>query len=284
MQTQASETSQLSIELRERIAVVTFRSVTLARPFIADLVSALKSLEADPAVHAIIFTGQRSVFMTGADRSELASLQSKQQVEAFLATPHKLVRQFLTSKKLLVAAINGFCLGGGLEFALACDFRTCAGDLTDNQGMDLPMFGFPEASLGVVPSVGGAYLAARIIGVVPARRLCLTGVRLSASAALSGGLVDLVAKQAILVSVTEQWINTVLARSSSYALMNIKRLINEGIIGGLDHSMTLASAALHSCCESGDKDEYLSRAHAGNCLEFKGRGEPSDLPVSLHSG
>jgi enoyl-CoA hydratase/carnithine racemase len=120
--------------------------VTLARPLISELSNILEDLERDSGIGAIIFTGQRSVFMTGAERAELSGLHSARDVEDFLRIPHQLVHRFLNSEKLLVAALNGYCLGGGLEFALACDFRACASDLKSPSGSDLEFIGLPPSA------------------------------------------------------------------------------------------------------------------------------------------
>jgi enoyl-CoA hydratase/carnithine racemase len=264
---------ELRVDRKGPIASVTFRAVTLARPFIAELSEVLRDLEADRSVRAVIFTGQRSVFMTGADRAELSRLQSHRDIDRFLSLPHDLVVRFLTSEKLLVAAINGYCLGGGLEFALACDLRTCASDLREKSGGQLAFLGLPETSLGIVPACGGAYLTFHSAGLSAARRLLFTSAPVSADDALRFGLVDLLLESGELLQETERWIAGILSQCPFSALVQTKKLVNAPVVDGLEKSLALAVAGLKHCCERGDKDERLSQAHVDNCRQFRTAGK-----------
>ena len=264
-----SEFNEISLESEGAIAVVRFRAVTLARPLIAELYKVLGYLESDSRIRSIIFTGQRSVFMTGAERAELSALRSREDIDDFLQVPHELVHRFLESEKLLVAAINGYCLGGGLEFALACDFRTCASDLKGARGADLEFVGLPEASLGVVPAVGGAYLSQHTVGILNARRLLLMAKRYGADEAHAMGLVDILFPRARLLEETEHWVLEILSRSPRLALAQTKKLLNAPLLDNLEQNLRLAARCLTVCCESDAKDETIGRNHQAMCLQFR---------------
>lgn len=260
---------ELQVQERGAVALVTFRAVTLARPLISELSRTLDGLEENPRVRMVIFTGQRKVFMTGADRSELASLRSSSDVEDFLRLPHDLLRRFISSRKLLIAAINGYCLGGGLEFALACDFRTCAADLKSSDQYGEAIIGFPEAALGVVPAVGGVQLALDTVGRSNARKLLFSSTPISAQQAHTMGLVDVLFPPETLINDTERWICSLLSRSSDASLLEIKRLLNEQMLTHLGWSLASAKSSMTRCCQLADKDARLTNSHADACFQFK---------------
>src|SRR5215471_6482507 len=114
---------ELSLQRNGRIATVKFEAPSLSRPLLRELWTVMSELETDEAIQVVIFTGQRNIFMTGACLKEIVALNSHAAALAFLELPHALVKLFCRSDKVLIAAINGYCLGGGLEFALTCDFR-----------------------------------------------------------------------------------------------------------------------------------------------------------------
>ncbi|MBM4063919.1 MAG: hypothetical protein FJ265_22905, partial [Planctomycetes bacterium] len=150
-------------------------------PTIAELDAVFAALDADPAVGAIVLTGAgEKAFVAGADIAEL----SKQGV--LDGRQNSLAGQALTLRiencsKPVLAAINGFALGGGLELALACDVRCAA---------TTAKLGLPEVSLGIIPGYGGTQRLARLCGTGTALQLILTGDPLPADEALRVGLVN----------------------------------------------------------------------------------------------
>src|SRR5215471_162084 len=123
METPKTISVELEVQKKGRTAIVTFNSPNLRRPFLETLWQVMIDLENDDEIGAIIFTGRKNVFMTGADLKEILALTEANAAVRFLGLPHLLVTMFCQSSKVLIAAINGYCLGGGLEFALACDLR-----------------------------------------------------------------------------------------------------------------------------------------------------------------
>ena len=135
-----------------------------------------EGLVADPPGAVVLWGGER-IFAAGADIGELANGQPGAVADSFRATLGTLA----AIPRATIAAVNGYALGGGLELALACDFRICAED---------SRFGLPEILLGVIPGGGGTQRLPRLIGSSRAKDLILTGRQVRADEALSMGLVN----------------------------------------------------------------------------------------------
>lgn len=153
------------------------RRNALNTALLAELAAALKTAEADSAIRAVILTGGESYFAAGADLDEIIDLTP----QSALTDPRLLswaaIRAF---PKPLLAAVEGWCLGGGLELALACDL------IVAGEGAQL---GLPEVKLGLMPGAGGTALLPRMVGKSMAMRLALTGLPIDATQALQAGLV-----------------------------------------------------------------------------------------------
>ncbi|MFN3467297.1 MAG: enoyl-CoA hydratase-related protein [Candidatus Brocadiales bacterium] len=137
----------------------------------------------------VIITGTGNFFSAGADIKELAQLASVQEATKFAHRYHEILRRIETSPVPIIAAINGHCLGGGLELAMACHIRIAA------EGVKL---GQPEINLGIIPGAGGTQRLPRLIGRARALEMLLTGEPLTAEEARVIGLVNHVTKPMIL--------------------------------------------------------------------------------------
>ncbi|GBG00122.1 hypothetical protein Rsub_12733 [Raphidocelis subcapitata] len=148
------------------------------------LLQAVARLDACPQIAAIVITGAGGAFAAGADIRELAALESPEQAAA--ARPFESLDRLLAAARStpLIAAVNGYALGGGCELAMACDV-VVAGERA--------VFGLPELRLGVVPAFGATQRLPRLVGRALASDMVLTGRRLSAAEALAAGLVSRVA-------------------------------------------------------------------------------------------
>ena len=146
---------------------------------------AVDAAEANPDVRAIVIRGAGPKgFCAGADIKEFAAVEVPAAYRQERAHNHW-VAAFERAAKPLIASIHGYCLGGGLEIALACDIRIAATSAT---------FGFPETGHGIIPAAGGTQRAARVLGLGRALDLILTGERIDARQALSMGLVSRLAE------------------------------------------------------------------------------------------
>jgi len=134
----------------------------------------------------VVLTGAGRAFSAGADITEFRERTAEAVIEYYRSTGN-VYERVAALPQPTIAAIHGYCLGGGLELALATDFR-----IAD----ETAVFGFPEVSLGIVPSSGGTHRLVRLVGPGRAKQLMLTGARLDALAALAGGLVNEVAADA----------------------------------------------------------------------------------------
>jgi len=164
--------------------------VTLNRPkalnalcyaLFADLNSAVKQLDKDPEVHAIVLTGSEKAFAAGADIKEM---KDREFPDTYLTDMLTWWDELSKLKKPLIGAVNGYALGGGSELAMICDILVAG---------ENAKFGQPEVNLGTIPGMGGTQRLARAIGKSRAMELCLTGDFMDAQEACNRGLVSKVA-------------------------------------------------------------------------------------------
>jgi len=164
-------------------AVVTFNrpesrnSLSTALLFELDIL--LSSLITNSALKTLIFTGSENVFLSGANIGELTSLDPVS-AHHFSLLGQKLFQKLTEAPQLTIAAINGYCMGGGLDFALACDIRLAS---------STAVFAHPGATLGIITGWGGTQRLPRIIGTARALEFFVTARRLSSKESLEVGLV-----------------------------------------------------------------------------------------------
>ncbi len=216
--------------------------VTLNRPSVLnalnslmlhELRAAFAALDADDDVRAIVLTGAGpKAFAAGADISELNALPNAvsgaQQARVGQGVTLALERM----RKPVIAAINGFALGGGCELAMGCDIRIASANAK---------FGQPEVNLGLIPGYGGTQRTARLLGRGMAMYLCLSGELIDAAEALRVGLVEKVVPLEGLLDEAKR-IASVIAGKAPLAIAAAKRAIDEGI--GLSTTEGLALEAL----------------------------------------
>lgn len=174
-------------EVIDSIAVVRFNRPTqrnpLSRDTLQDLQQITSSLFPRNDVHAVIFTGAGDVFASGANIRELAQLDEAAALD-FSKLGQELFQAIADTKQLTIAAINGYCMGGGLDLALACDLRVASPSA---------IFSHPGPRLGIITGWGGTQRLPRTIQKGLALELLLTGRRINAGDALKIGLVSRVA-------------------------------------------------------------------------------------------
>ena len=172
------------VELRPPVAVVRIdrpaERNSLSVATLEELDSAVSALTARADIGSIIFTGTGDVFAAGADIRELAQL-SVDAAEEFAARGQRLFRKIADARQLTVAAVNGYCMGGGLDLALACDVR-CASPAA--------VFAHPGARLGIITGWGGTQRLPRLIGTARALEMFCTAKRVQAREAYAIGLVS----------------------------------------------------------------------------------------------
>ncbi len=152
----------------------------LGPDLLGDLEDAFTKAEEDPEVRTIIITGEGKAFCAGADLKALGQL-NEQEAHEYSKRGQAFFRRIENSSKAVIAAINGICLGGGLEMAMSCDIRVAAAEIK---------IGLPEVSLGLIPAWGGSQRLPRLVGMSKAREMILTGTFISSEEALEMGLVS----------------------------------------------------------------------------------------------
>jgi enoyl-CoA hydratase len=197
--------STLLLDIRDGIATITINRPdklnALNASVIRELGEAAAAVEADPAVRGVILTGAGpKAFVAGADISELAS-QTPLEGKARSLAGQAVFRRFEAMRKPVVAAINGFCLGGGCELAMACHIRIAS---------ETARFGQPEVKLGIGPGYGATVRLPRLVGRGRAIQLLLTGEMIDAQEAWRIGLVNRVVPAAALGTEAETMLGTIL--------------------------------------------------------------------------
>jgi enoyl-CoA hydratase/carnithine racemase len=184
----------------------------------------VRSANADAEIRVIVFRGEgEQAFCAGADVKEFATVESLDD-ERRSREPPNWNDVIAACRKPTLAAIQGFCLGGGLEIALACDIRIAA---------DNAIFGLPEVRLAVIPGAGGTQRLPRVVGTAHALRLILTGDRIDAAEALRIGLVSEVVAARELPDRTDNWVSR-LSAGGPLAVAYAK----EGILRGTEMPIT----------------------------------------------
>lgn len=208
-----------------RIATITINRPTKLNALnietIEELHDAFSNLEKDGKIKAIILTGSgEKAFVAGADISEFAQFSVKEGGK-LAAKGQKLLFDFIEHLSTpVIAAVNGFALGGGLELAMACHFRVAS----DNAKM-----GLPEVSLGVIPGYGGTQRLPQLIGKGRAMEMIMTAGMISADQALSYGLVNHVVPQEELLSLSTK-IALKISNNSPVAVSYAIKAVNAGFM------------------------------------------------------
>lgn len=200
---------------------------SLSQAVLAGLRSALTELEADPEIRAAVVTGEGpKFFVAGADIKEFRS-DGPERTHAKIADGQRLTLEMERSRLPLVAAVNGFALGGGLELAMACDLRVAAAHARMGQ---------TEIRLGIIPGWGGTQRLPRLIGRGRALELLLTGDQIDAQRALELGLVNQVVEGERLPEVAGELAGR-LASLPPRAAAAIKRAVSEGLDATLEQGL-----------------------------------------------
>lgn len=207
-----------------------------------ELKEALEAIRLDE-VRCLVITGagQKS-FVAGADIAEMSSL-TKLEGESFGGVGNYVFRKIEELPIPVIAAVNGFALGGGCELALACDIRICS---------DNAVFGQPEVGLGITPGFGGTQRLARLIGPGMAKQMIFTARNIKADEACRVGLVNAVYPQDELMAAAEKMAQTI-AKNAPIAVRNCKKAINDGLETDMDEAITIECKLFGDCFETEDQ-------------------------------
>lgn len=225
--------------------------VTINRPKALNALNSevLKEIEAAfdaidlDATRVVILTGAgEKSFVAGADIGEMSTL-TKEEGEAFGKTGNDVFRKIETFPIPVIAAVNGFALGGGCEISMSCDIRLCS---------DNAVFGQPEVGLGITPGFGGTQRLARLVGAGKAKEMIYTAFNIKADEAYRIGLVNAVYPQAELMDAAKKMAAKI-AKNAPIAVRACKKAINEGLDADMDQAIVIEEKAFGSCFETEDQ-------------------------------
>lgn len=251
-------------EIDGRVATVTINRPdklnALNGPVRCQFVGALNELREQADVRVVIVTGAgEKAFVAGADIGEFEGRRPMDQFRVMRGFGiFEAAEQF---PKPIIAAINGFCLGGGCELALACDIRIAS---------DRAKLGQPEVNLGILPGGGGTQRLPRLVGLGTAYKLLYTGEMVTADEALRIGLVDEVVPHAQLMDRVRELANTI-ATKSPVALQLIKEAVRASVRTPLDEGLRLEQTLFGLAFSSEDKEEGVKAFLEKRRAEFTGR-------------
>ena len=207
-------------------------------------------------VRCLVITGAGAKsFVAGADIGEMSSL-TKAEGEAFGKKGNDVFRKIETFPIPVIAAVNGFALGGGCEISMSCDIRICS---------DNAVFGQPEVGLGITPGFGGTQRLARLVGAGMAKQMIYTARNIKAADAYRIGLVNEVysaevdadgnvvkSAQEVMLTAAQKMAATI-AKSAPIAVRNCKKAINDGLDADMDQAVVIEEKLFGDCFETEDQ-------------------------------
>lgn len=212
-----------------------------------DLNEALDAVDKD-TVRCLILTGAgEKSFVAGADIGEMSSL-TKAEGEMFGKKGNDVFRKLEVFPIPVIAAVNGFALGGGCEISMSCDIRICS---------DNAVFGQPEVGLGITPGFGGTQRLARLVGPGMAKQMIYTARNIKADEALRIGLVNAVYTQEELMAAAKKMASGI-AKNAPIAVRNCKKAINDGLEVDMDAALVVEEKLFGDCFESYDQKEGMT--------------------------
>ena len=226
-----------------------------------ELLAGVREFEADPEARVMIITGAgEKAFVAGADIAAMSRL-SVQEGRRFAALGQSVFSAIENVPKPVIAAINGYALGGGCELAMACDIRIAS---------EKARIGQPEVNLGIIPGFGGTQRLPRLVGRGKAKELIFSAVALDAAAAERIGLVDAVVPPDQLLPKARE-LAALIASKAPLAVGLAKAAINRGLDVDLESGLAYEAALFGECFSTADQREGMEAFLSKRKAEFKGK-------------
>jgi enoyl-CoA hydratase len=246
------------------IATITFNRPkalnALNKQLLQEFISAVDDISNNEIIRVLVLTGSgEKAFVAGADIKELATFNALQ-AKTFSQFGHSAVNRLQTLPIPVIAAVNGYALGGGTEIALACDFIYAS---------DNAMFGLPEITLGLIPGFGGTQRLSRLVGKNRAKEMIFTGDMISADDAMRIGLVNKVCSQKDLMDAVLQTAGKIVSKGK-VSLRAAKQAINSGMDADLTTACNMEIDAFAVCVASEDAAEGTRAFIEKRSPKFKG--------------
>lgn len=258
------EFNSIECTITDNIAVLTINRPkflnALNSEVLRELSEAADWIDKDASIRAVIVTGAgEKAFAAGAD---IAEMQNKDVLEAreFSSLGNSVFSQLENLKKPVIAAVNGFALGGGCELAMACDIR-----IASNRAK----FGQPEVGLGIMAGFGGSQRLARLVGVGIAKEILFTGDMINAERAYEIGLVNRVVDASAVLEEAKKVAQTIAAKSP-LGVSFTKKAVNDGVNLDLERALLLESEIFGSLFSTKDQSEGMSAFLEKRQPVFKG--------------
>ena len=245
----------ITYDVEDKVGIITINRPqfmnALNSTVLDELDATLDAVDLD-VIRCLILTGAGDKsFVAGADIGEMSTL-TKAEGEAFGKKGNDVFRKLETFPIPVIAAVNGFALGGGCEISMSCDIRICS---------DNAVFGQPEVGLGITPGFGGTQRLARVIPVGMAKQLIYTARNIKAEEALRVWLVNAVYTQEELMPAAKKMAAGI-AKQAPIAVRNCKKAINDGLQVDMDQAIVIEEKLFGDCFETEDQ-----KAGMGNFLE-----------------
>lgn len=241
----------IQLEQEEKVAVLKINRPkalnALNTEVLKELNCALDQLEAAADVDVIIITGQGKAFVAGADIAQMKDLNAEEG-RKFGNLGQQVFRKIEKMEKPVIAAVNGFALGGGCELAMSCDMRIAS---------EKAKFGQPEVSLGIIPGFSGTQRLPRLVGVGKAKELILTGNMINAEEAERIGLVNKVVKSEDLMTEAFALANKIVA-NAPMAVRYANIAINRGIETDIETGIEIEADLFGLCFATKDQEEGMT--------------------------
>ena len=255
----------IKVEKKDKIAVVYVDRPkalnALNSEVLDELYNAFDELEKDSEVRVIILTGSgEKAFVAGADIAEMSKMNAVEAYQ-FAEKGHKLMNKIDNLEKPVIAAVNGYALGGGLEIALACDFIYAS---------ENAKLGFPEVTLGIHPGFGGTQRITKFVGKGIAKELVFTGKMVSAEEAKEMGFVNKVVPQDKLMDEVMKVAQTI-ANNGPIAVKLAKRLVNASYSSPPDKVSQLEVMSFGICFETEDQKKGMEAFLKKEKYQFQGK-------------
>ncbi len=212
-----------------------------------ELECAFDQIKDDDEIQVVVLTGEGKAFVAGADIAYMRDLDPAQ-AKKFSEDGSRIFRKIETLNKVVIAAVNGFALGGGCELAMACDIRVASVKAK---------FGQPEVGLGIIPGFSGTQRLARLVGLGRAKELIFTGGHIDAEEAYRIGLVNKVTEKEGLMEETYKMADKIKS-NSGVALKYAKESMNRGTETDIDTGIAYESNVFGLCFASEDQEEGMS--------------------------
>lgn len=243
--------SYVKYEQKDFVGIITIdreKALNALNPeVLADLEAVVEAIDADKTRCVIITGAGQKSFVAGADIAAMCSM-TKDEGRAFSARGNEVFRKIEKLPMPVIAAVNGFALGGGCELSLSCDIRIAA---------ENALFGQPEAGLGITPGFGGTQRLARTIGVGKAKELIYTCRNIKADEALKVGLVNAVYPADQLMDECMKLAGRI-AGNAPIAVRQCKKAINMGLQMNIDSAVALEPELFSACCGTEDQKNAMT--------------------------